>query len=71
VVLPSSIDRAYDLTVSNASSGDYTLMVMTIVTAIGLPLVLLYQGWSYWVFRRRLAEHHIPDAHDVTAAISK
>ena len=71
VVLPSSIDRAYDLTVSNASSGDYTLMVMTIVTAIGLPLVLLYQGWSYWVFRRRLAEHHIPEAHDVTAAISK
>ncbi|MDO7882773.1 cytochrome d ubiquinol oxidase subunit II [Antiquaquibacter soli] len=69
VVLPSSIDRAYDLTVSNASSGDYTLMVMTIVTAIGLPLVLLYQGWSYWVFRRRLGEHHIPDAHEVEPAI--
>ncbi|MGX5682155.1 cytochrome d ubiquinol oxidase subunit II [Schumannella luteola] len=71
VVLPSSIDRAYDLTVSNASSGDYTLMVMTIVTAIGLPLVLLYQGWSYWVFRRRLGEHHIPDAHEVEPAIGQ
>lgn len=71
VVLPSSIDRAYDLTISNASSGDYTLMVMSIVTAFGLPLVLLYQGWSYWVFRRRLGEQHIPDAHEVEAAVAK
>jgi cytochrome d ubiquinol oxidase subunit II len=71
VVMPSSIDRAYDLTISNASSGDYTLMVMTIVTAFGLPLVLLYQGWSYWVFRRRLGEHHIPDNHAVEPAVAK
>ena len=71
VVLPSTIDPAFNLTVSNASSGDYTLLVMTIVTAFGLPLVLVYQAWSYWVFRKRLGVTHIPDAHDVTAAVGK
>ena len=58
VVLPSTIDSAYDLTISNAASGDYTLGVMSVVTAFGLPLVLLYQGWTYWVFRQRLGERH-------------
>lgn len=68
VVLPSTIDTAYDLTVGNAASGDYTLGVMSVVAAIGLPLVLVYQGWTYWVFRRRLSERHIPEAHPVVAA---
>jgi cytochrome d ubiquinol oxidase subunit II len=71
VVLPSTIDPAYNLTISNASSGDYTLMVMTIVTAFGLPLVLAYQAWSYWVFRKRLGEHHIPAVHEVEPAVAK
>ncbi len=70
VVLPSTIDPAYTLTISNASSGDYTLAVMSIVTAIGLPLVLVYQGWTYWVFRQRLSVHHIPEAHPVEAAVA-
>lgn len=68
VVLPSTIDGAFDLTVTNASSGDYTLGVMTVVAAIGLPLVLLYQGWTYWVFRKRLTESHLPEAHPVLPA---
>ncbi len=68
VVLPSTIDSAFDLTISNASSGEYTLGVMSIVTAFGLPLVFVYQGWTYWVFRRRLAETHLPDAHLVLPA---
>ena len=42
------------LTVWNAASANETLVVMTIVAAIFVPLVLLYQGWSYWVFRQRL-----------------
>ena len=71
VVLPSTLDSAFDLTVSNASSGDYTLGVMTVVTAFGLPLVLLYQGWTYWVFRQRLSERHLPEAHEVLPAVSK
>ena len=68
VVLPSTLDGAFDLTVGNAASGEYTLGVMSVVAAFGLPLVLVYQGWTYWVFRRRLAEHHIPEAHPVRAA---
>ncbi len=71
VVLPSTIDHAFDLTVANASSGDYTLGVMTVVTAFGLPLVLLYQGYTYWVFRRRLGVQHLPEAHEVEAAVAK
>jgi cytochrome d ubiquinol oxidase subunit II len=53
-VMVSSTNAAYSLTVSNASSSSYTLTVMTIVTAIFFPLVLLYQGWTYHVFRRRI-----------------
>lgn len=68
VVLPSTINPAFDLTVSNAASGSYTLGVMTVVTAVGLPLVLLYQGWTYWVFRQRLGERHLPEAHAVLPA---
>jgi cytochrome bd ubiquinol oxidase subunit II len=71
VVLPSTIDHAFDLTISNAASGDYTLGVMTAVTAFGLPLVLLYQGYTYWVFRKRLAETHLPEPHVVEAAVAR
>lgn len=71
VVLPSTIDPAFDLTIDTAASGDYTLGVMSVVTAIGLPLVLLYQGWTYWVFRQRLGEHHLPEAHAVLPATAK
>ncbi|GAA2753941.1 cytochrome d ubiquinol oxidase subunit II [Amnibacterium kyonggiense] len=60
VVLPSTIDPAWNLTVANASSSPYTLGVMTVVAACGLPLVLAYQAWSYWVFRRRIDVRHIP-----------
>jgi cytochrome d ubiquinol oxidase subunit II len=53
-VMVSSTNAAYDLTVSNSASGAYALKVMTIVTVIFLPIVLLYQGWSFHVFRGRL-----------------
>jgi cytochrome bd ubiquinol oxidase subunit II len=70
VVIPSTLDSAFDLTVTNASSGDYTLGVMSVVTAVGLPLVFVYQGYTYWVFRRRLAETHLPEAHIVAPAVA-
>ncbi|RFU19821.1 cytochrome d ubiquinol oxidase subunit II [Geodermatophilus marinus] len=54
VVVPSTVDRAFDLTVAQASVSDYTLTVMTWAAAVGLPVVLAYQAWTYWVFRRRL-----------------
>jgi len=59
-VMPSSTDAAWSLTTSNASATAYTLTVMTWVAVVFTPIVLLYEGWSYWVFRRRIATHHIP-----------
>jgi cytochrome d ubiquinol oxidase subunit II len=53
-VMVSSTNAAYNLTVNNAASGHYALVVMSIVTVIFLPLVLLYQGWSFYVFRARV-----------------
>ena len=53
-VMPSSTDSAFDLTVYNASSSDYTLEIMTVVALIFVPVVLLYQAWTYWVFRKRV-----------------
>jgi len=54
-VMPSSTSAAFSLTVANASSAHYTLVVMTWVALIFTPVVLAYQGWTYWVFRKRLA----------------
>ena len=59
-VMPSSTSAAFDLTTSNASSTSYTLKVMTIVAVIFTPIVLAYQSWTYWVFRKRISVHHIP-----------
>ncbi|ABL80466.1 cytochrome d ubiquinol oxidase subunit II [Nocardioides sp. JS614] len=61
-VMPSTTDAAYSLTATNAAATDYTLKVMTIVAAIFTPLVVAYQAWTYWVFRKRISEHHIPEA---------
>jgi cytochrome d ubiquinol oxidase subunit II len=59
-VMPSTTDAAYSLTIDNASSTDYTLGVMTWVAGILTPVVLAYQAWTYWVFRRRLSVADIP-----------
>jgi cytochrome d ubiquinol oxidase subunit II len=50
----STIDQAYNLTIYNSASSPYTLRIMTIIALIFVPLVLIYQGWSYWVFRKRI-----------------
>lgn len=52
-VIVSSTGAAYDLTVSNSSSAHYTLTVMTVAAVVLAPVVLAYQAWTYWVFRRR------------------
>ena len=70
VVLPSTLDGAFDLTISNASSSDYTLGLMSIVAAFGLPLVIAYQAWTYWVFRRRVSAASIPEAHSFLPAVA-
>lgn len=70
VVLPSTLNGAFDLTISNASSSDYTLGLMSVAAAFGLPLVIAYQAWTYWVFRRRVSAAHIPEAHSFLPAIA-
>jgi cytochrome d ubiquinol oxidase subunit II len=61
-VLPSTVDPANNLTVDNASSTSYTLKIMTWVAVVFTPIVLAYQGWTYWVFRKRIGVDHIPQA---------
>jgi cytochrome d ubiquinol oxidase subunit II len=53
-VMVSSLSPEWSLTIYNASSSPYTLKVMSIVALIFVPIVLIYQGWTYWVFRRRV-----------------
>jgi cytochrome d ubiquinol oxidase subunit II len=59
-VMPSTTNPDYTLTIANASSTDYTLQIMTWVALIMVPIVLAYQAWSFWVFRKRIGAHHLP-----------
>lgn len=59
-VMPSSLNPAWNLTTTNAAATDYTLTIMTWVALLFTPLVVLYQSWSYWVFRKRIGVEHIP-----------
>jgi cytochrome bd ubiquinol oxidase subunit II len=54
-VMVSSTSKAYNLTVHNTASNPYSLKAMTVVVVIFLPLVLGYQTWTYYVFRRRVS----------------
>ncbi|HEY8980289.1 MAG TPA: cytochrome d ubiquinol oxidase subunit II [Streptomyces sp.] len=62
-VMPSTLNPDWSLTVTNASSSPYTLKIMTWCAAIATPIVMLYQGWTYWVFRKRIGTQHIAEAH--------
>ncbi|OOL31090.1 cytochrome C oxidase assembly protein [Rhodococcus rhodochrous] len=59
-VMPSTLGDSLSLTIENASSSPYTLKVMTWAAVIVTPVVLIYQGWTYWVFRQRISTKHIP-----------
>jgi len=61
-VMPSTTDPAGALTIENASSTDYTLTIMSWAALVFLPLVLAYQGWTYWVFRKRISRTRIERA---------
>lgn len=62
-VMPSTLNPDWSLTVSNASSSPYTLKIMTWCAGIAAPVVVLYQGWTYWVFRKRIGTQHIAESH--------
>lgn len=51
----SSTSSAFDMTLNASASSTYTLAVMTVVAGLLVPVVLLYQGWTYWVFRKRVS----------------
>jgi len=61
-VMTSTIDPAYSLTVFNASSSTMTLQIMSVVALIFVPIVLGYQTWSYWVFRKRIGREEVTTA---------
>ena len=54
-VMVSSTNSDWSLTIYNAASSPYTLRTMSIVALILVPVVLIYQAWSYWVFRKRVS----------------
>jgi cytochrome bd ubiquinol oxidase subunit II len=60
-VMPTSLADGTGLTTTNAAATAYTLKIMTVVAVVFTPVVLGYQAWTYWVFRRRIAVHHIPE----------
>lgn len=62
-VMPSTLDESWSLTVTNASSSPYTLKIMTWCALAATPVVLLYQSWTYWVFRKRIGTRHIAVSH--------
>ncbi|MFC0429387.1 cytochrome d ubiquinol oxidase subunit II [Kutzneria buriramensis] len=62
-IISSTVDPTYSITVANAASSPYTLGVITWVAAFGTPAILVYQGWTYWVFRKRINAAHIPPVH--------
>lgn len=59
-VMPSSLDPANSLTIYNASSSRLTLQIMSVVALLFVPVVLAYQGWSYYVFSKRISRDSIP-----------
>jgi cytochrome d ubiquinol oxidase subunit II len=56
----SNINEAYSMSIQGAASSQKTLELMTWVAVFTLPLVLAYQAWTYWIFRKRLSRDQIP-----------
>ena len=58
-VLISTLNPLWNLTIYNACSSPYTLKIMTIVALTLVPIVLIYQGWSFWMFRKRVTKNDL------------
>ncbi|MFL6165585.1 MAG: cytochrome d ubiquinol oxidase subunit II [Ornithinibacter sp.] len=59
-VMPTTLPGGTSLTIENASSSELTLKIMTVAALVFTPIVLVYTGYTYWVFRKRLGTQHIP-----------
>jgi cytochrome d ubiquinol oxidase subunit II len=60
VVLPSTLDATWSLTMTGTAATDSTLRLLSVVGVVVLPGVLVYQAFSYWVFRRRVSSDRVP-----------
>lgn len=60
-VMPSTLHPDWSLTAEGAASNPYTLKIMTWCAGIATPVVVLYQSWTYWVFRKRIGTQHIAE----------
>jgi cytochrome bd ubiquinol oxidase subunit II len=69
-LVPSTLNKQWSVTIYNASSTPYTLKIMTWVTVIMTPLTVVYQGWTYWVFRQRISAERIPPSIGLTRRTS-
>jgi cytochrome d ubiquinol oxidase subunit II len=67
-VLPSTTNPAFSLTTTNAASTPHTLTIMTWVAVVFTPIVLCYQAWTFWVFRRRIGAGDISPATGLPAS---
>jgi len=65
-LVQSTLNSQWNVTIYNASSTPYTLKIMTWVAAIMTPLTVVYQGWTYWVFRQRISADGIPPSIGLT-----
>jgi cytochrome bd ubiquinol oxidase subunit II len=59
-LVPSTLNKQWSVTIYNASSTPYTLKIMTWVTVAMVPLTVIYQAWTYWIFRQRISADRIP-----------
>lgn len=69
-VIPSTLNPDWSLTIYNASSTPYTLKVMTWAAVIFAPLIIVYQAWTYWVFRQRVSADRIPASIGLPGRVS-
>ena len=69
-LVPSTLNPDWSLTIYNASSTPYTLRIMTWAGLIFAPLVIAYQAWTYWVFRKRISADAIPAPAGLTRRAS-
>ena len=62
-LMVSSLNPDWSLTVMNSASTPYTLSIMTKAALCLVPVVLLYQGWTYWIFRKRVSAEDLKQGH--------
>lgn len=67
MLMPTTLEGGVALDIYNASSSDYTLKVMSWAALIFVPAVLIFQGWTYWVFRKRVKVEPHPPEENVSA----